>query len=142
MQNSYWLNIGDESFPFLVLAEHTNFMDPKHYGKEHILYVGNYLPPNHPFLKMTAKELLKRFDPYLSKINKNYKLYIVNYELFIAPFAQPIVTTDYPKKIPEFKTPLKGVYTANLDMVYPWDRGTNYAIEMGEKVAEIVNANR
>ena len=32
------------------------------------------------------------------------------------------------------KTPLEGVYLANMQQVYPWDRGTNFAVEMGEKV--------
>ncbi|MDO8638852.1 MAG: NAD(P)/FAD-dependent oxidoreductase [Candidatus Daviesbacteria bacterium] len=136
MDKTYWLNITDKNFPFLVLAEHTNFMDPKHYGNQHILYIGNYLPNNHPYLKMSKDQLLKKFLPYLKKINS--QLSIVNSQLFTAPFAQPVVTTDYLKFIPTFQTPLKNIYLANLDMVYPWDRGTNYAVEMGEKVAEII----
>lgn len=139
LKNAYWLNITDQSFPFLVLAEHTNFMDPKFYGGQHILYIGNYLPDGHPFLKMSADELLKIFEPYLFQIDPNWKLKIVNCKLFFFPFAQPVVTTSYPKFILKFQTPLKNVFLANLDMVYPWDRGTNYAIELGEKMAEIVN---
>lgn len=138
MKKAYWLNITDKNFPFLVLAEHTNFMDPKHYNNQHILYIGNYLPPNHPYLKKTAQQLLKEFDPYLVKINPNYKLQTINYQLFTGPFAQPVVTTKYPELIPTFKTPFKNIYLANLDMVYPWDRGTNYAVELGEKVARII----
>lgn len=136
MENTYWLNIIDKKFPFLVLVEHTNFMDKKYYGNQHILYIGNYLPMDHPYLKMNAYELLKEFTPYLEKINPNLKSLIINHKSFIGMFAQPIVTTDYPKLIPQIKTPLKNVYLANLDMVYPWDRGTNYAIELGEKVAD------
>lgn len=136
MDKTYWLNITDRNFPFLILAEHTNFMDPKHYGNQHILYIGNYLATDHPYLEMTKEELLKIFMPYLKKLNS--KFLILNSKLFIGPFAQPVVTVDYPKKIPTFITPLKNIFLANLDMVYPWDRGTNYAVEMGEKVAEIV----
>ena len=134
MKKTYWLNITDKSFPFLVLAEHTNFMDPKNYGNQHILYIGNYLPVDHPYLKMSKKQLLRKFLPYLKKINSRFS--IIDYQLFVAPFAQPIVTIDYPKLIPSFKTPLKNIYLANLDMVYPWDRGTNYAVELGETVAK------
>lgn len=139
MGDTYWLNVTDKSFPFLVLAEHTNFMDSKHYGNQHILYIGNYLPHNHPFLKMSAQQILKIYDPYLRKINPDYPKYLILNTLYSLPFAQPVVTTDYPKLIPEFKTPLKNIYLANLSMVYPWDRGTNYAIEMGEKVAELID---
>ncbi len=141
MEKTYWLNITDKSFPFLILAEHTNFMDPKYYGNQHILYIGNYLPADHPYLKINAKQLLKQFDPYLRKINPTYHLSLITYHLFIGPFAQPVVTVDYPKLKPEFRTPLKNVYLANLDMVYPWDRGTNYAVEMGEKIADMIDSD-
>ncbi|MCL5783937.1 MAG: FAD-dependent oxidoreductase [Patescibacteria group bacterium] len=139
LKNTYWLNITDKSFPFLVLAEHTNFMDPKHYNNQHTLYIGNYLPSDHPYLKMTAEQLLKIFDPFLKQINPSYSSSLISYHLFQSPFAQPIVTNDYPNLIPQMQTPLKNVYLANLDMVYPWDRGTNYAVEMGEKAAELIN---
>ena len=138
LKNTYWLNITNQSFPFLALVEHTNFMDSNHYGGSHILYIGNYLPPDHPYLKMSAKELLEIFDPYLKKINPTYHLSLITYHLFSQPFAQPVVTVGYQKLIPTFQTPIKGVYLANMDMVYPWDRGTNYAVEIGEKIAHIL----
>lgn len=135
----YWLNITDEKFPFLVLAEHTNFIDKKYYGNEHILYIGNYLPDNHPYLKMSKTQLLKLFTPHLRKINPTFNLSLLTFHLFTFPFAQPVVTNKYQKQIPSFVTPLKNTFLANLSMVYPWDRGTNYAVEMGGKVAEMVD---
>lgn len=138
MKKTYWLNITDTTFPFLVLVEHTNFMDPKYYNGQHIVYIGNYLPRNHRYFKMTKEELLKKFSPYLKKINPNFELSILNSKLFIGSFAQPVVTVDYAKHIPSMKTPIENVYLANLSMVYPWDRGTNYAIELGEKVAKSI----
>ena len=141
LKKTYWLNITDSEFPFLILAEHTNFMKSKHYGGNHILYIGNYLPTGHPFLKMSKQDLLKKFDPYLKRINPSYSSSLINSFLFLGPFAQPVVTVGYPKKMPSFKTPLKNIFIANLDMVYPWDRGTNYAVEMGEKVAGLMHQN-
>ncbi|MDO8570415.1 MAG: NAD(P)/FAD-dependent oxidoreductase [Candidatus Daviesbacteria bacterium] len=144
LKESYWLNINDPGFPFLVLAEHTNFMDPKHYGNQHILYIGNYLPNDHPYLKKSPQELLKIFTPYLKKINPQYPLspqLPSSPYLFTQPFAQPVMQVGFEKIIPQFKTPLKNIYLANMAMVYPWDRETNYAIEMGEKIAEEINAD-
>lgn len=138
LKETYWLNISQKDFPFVVLAEHTNFMEPKYYHHEHILYIGNYLPPDHSYLKMSARELLKIFTPYLKKINPTFPSSLLTSHLFTSPFAQPIVTTNYLNQIPQMKTPLKNVYLANLDMVYPWDRGTNYAIELGEKAARLI----
>ncbi len=136
--NTYWLNICDLNYPLTAIVEHTNFMEKKYYNNEHLVYLGNYLPHNHPFMQMKKEDLLKKYDPLLTKINKKYKSNIIETHLFSVPFAQPIIPINYSKIIPAFKTPLKNVYLANIQQVYPWDRGTNYAVELGEKVAEVI----
>lgn len=133
---TYWLNICDPKFPITAIVEHTNFMDKKYYNNEHLVYLGNYLPYNHPFMRMDKKNLLRKYDPLLRKINKKYKSNLIETYLFSVPFAQPIIPINYSKLIPSFKTPLKNVYLANIQQVYPWDRGTNYAVELGEKAAD------
>lgn len=136
----YWLNINDTSFPFLAVVEHTNFMDKKHYGGNHLLYVGNYLPQNHKYFKMTKEELFKIFKPYLLKINPDFDFSssLLDFNLFVGPFAQPVITTNYSQICPSQTTPLPNLFMGNLDSVYPWDRGTNYAIELGYKLAQKV----
>ena len=135
---TYWLNICDTRFPLTAIVEHTNFMKKKYYNNEHLVYLGNYLPYNHPFMHMDKNDLLKIYDALLTKINKTYKSNIIDTHLFSIPFAQPIIPINYSKIIPPFKTPLKNVYLANIQQVYPWDRGTNYAVELGEKVAAVI----
>ena len=135
---TYWLNICDLRFPLTAIAEHTNFMDKKYYNNEHLVYLGNYLPQNHPFMQMSNEELLKTYDPLLTKINKNYKSQIIDIYIFTDFFAQPIIPVNYSKIIPSFETPLKNVYLANIQQVYPWDRGINYAVELGEKIANVI----
>lgn len=138
MKDTYWLNVLEENFPFLVVVEHTNFMDINKYGGRHIIYVGNYLPHDHPLLSKSATRVLKIYDPFLKLFNNDYKKNLLKTFLFKTSFAQPVVTTNYTNKMPSFKTPLKNIYIANMDMVYPWDRGTNYAVEMGEKAADVM----
>ena len=38
--------------------------------------------------------------------------------------------------IPSFDSTIPGLYWASMSHVYPWDRGTNYALEVGSKVAD------
>jgi protoporphyrinogen oxidase len=137
---TYWLNINDKSFPFVAVVEHTNFVDKSHYGNRHLLYVGGYYPQNHRYFKMTKETIFKEWLPYLQKINPafNYQFSILNYQLFSNLYAQPIVTLNYSKIIPSYQTPIKNVFLACLQQVYPWDRGINYAIEEGEKIAQLV----
>lgn len=136
--NTYWLSICDPKAPVMAIVEHTNYMNKKEYNNEHIVYLGNYLAPDEPRYLMTKEQKLALFDPFLKKINPTYKQNLLGYELFKAPFAQPIIPTNYSKMIPPMTTPLPNVFLANMEQVYPWDRGTNYAVELGEKIAKLI----
>ncbi len=137
---TYWLNVADRDFPFLGVMEHTNLVDKDNYGGETILYVGNYLPLGHSYFDKSSKELLEIFTPYLKKISSNFdKSFVLNSRVFKAPYAQPVFPLNYSKKIPGFATPVRGLFLANIQQVYPWDRGTNYAVELGEKVAKLID---
>lgn len=134
--NTYWLNICDEKSPIMAIVEHTNFIDKTNYDNEHLLYVGNYMEKDNKLFKMTDQELLELYDSYLKKLNKDYKKSLIKVHIFRTPFAQPVIPNDF--SVLPFETPIQNVFLANIEQVYPWDRGTNYAVEMGEKVAELI----
>lgn len=137
--DTYWLNICDTNSILMAVVEHTNFINKKHYNNEHLVYIGHYLPLGHPYFSKSKNEILKLFDPYLKKLNKNYKKELIDIEFFKASFAQPVMPVNYAKKILLNITPLENVFLANMEQIYPWDRGTNYAVEMGEKIANLIN---
>ncbi|PIS15199.1 hypothetical protein COT63_01250 [Candidatus Shapirobacteria bacterium CG09_land_8_20_14_0_10_38_17] len=136
--NTYWLNISDRNFPFVALVQHTNFINPHFYNGNHILYIGGYYPQNHPYLKMNKESLLKKFLPYLKKINHHFQQSaIINYQLSKSLYAQPIVTPHYQKTIPSYQTPIDNVYLVCMEQIYPWDRGINYTIKTVNKLANL-----
>ena len=136
---TYWLNINAKHFPFLAVVEHTNFIDKKNYNNEYLVYVANYLPHNHDYYQKDAISLLKEFYPFLKMVNTNFdKSWINSIFLFKAPSAQPIIPLNYSRRLPTFETPIKGLYLCNMQQVYPWDRGTNYAVENAEKVVKLI----
>lgn len=140
IDGTYWLNINDRSFPFVAAVEHTNFIDKKHYGGLHLLYLGGYYPENHPLLQKNKNEVLKSFWPYLKKINPRFNLEksLVKTYLFKSQYSQPIVNLNYSQILPGIKTSQPGFYWTSLHHVYPQDRGVNYAILAGEKIAHEV----
>ena len=133
---TYWLNINEKEFPFVAVVEHTNLVNKKYYGNNHLLYVGGYYSSHHPYFKMNKEEIFKEFLPCLKKINSslNVKYYILNTNLF----AQPVISVNYSKIMPPMETPIKNVYLANQSLVYPWDRGVNYAIKLGEEISKLI----
>lgn len=137
---TYWLNVNEAGFPFIAVVEHTNFIDPKYYGGDYLVYVGGYYPPDHHYFSLTVEDILREYMPYLKKINPRFnQSSITGSRITISKYAQPITPPNYSQKILPYKTPLPGVFLANMQQIYPYDRGTNYAVEMGKKIAEIVN---
>lgn len=136
MQQTYWLNMPKDQFPFLALVEHTNFIESKHYGGDHLIYCGDYLDPSHEYFSLTKEQLLERFMPALKKVNPNFdESWVRDSWLHREAYAQPIVPINHSQNIPDLETPLPGLYWASMSQVYPWDRGTNFAVELGQRVA-------
>jgi len=137
LTDAYWLNIAQSNFPFLLVGQQTNFIDFNYYGRSHIFYVGNYYDHNHPNLKKPGKKLFSDFWPKLSKINPEFKKEdVVKIYKFIDRYGQMVVDKDYRKNKPEMKTPIIGVYLANMDLTYPFDRGINYAVGAAREVVK------
>jgi protoporphyrinogen oxidase len=137
----YWHNLPKEAgFPFLALVEHTNYVSPEHYGGDHIVYAGDYLDPGHEYFRLTKDELLERFLPALKRFNPAFDpSWVKQTWLWKTPYAQPVPPVNHSRNIPALRTPLPGLYFASMSQVYPWDRGTNFAVEIGRKVARIVH---
>lgn len=140
LMKGYWLNILEKDFPFLVVVEQTKFVDKSHYGNKTIVYLGNYLVGDDKRLKMTAEKLLNLYLPFLQKINPAFeKKWIGESWYFEAPYAQPVFPIGYSQQLSAVsQQPMAGLYVANMSFVYPWDRGTNYAIEAGQKIAKMI----
>ena len=104
--------------------------------------MGKYLPKNHPDFALTKEALLKKYDKDLTKICSNYKKTIIGFEVFKSNYAQPVIPLNYSSIIQPIKTKVKGLHQASMEQVYPWDRGTNYAVELGKMVAEEIIKHR
>jgi len=139
-EDMYWISLPKrEGIPFLALVEHTNLMDPAHYGGDHLLYLGDYLPPDHRYFDLSVEELVDEFAPHLTKFNPDFqRSWITGAWVHRAKYAQPVPPVGYADLIPDVRTPLPGLYFASMSQVYPWDRGTNYAVEIGRMVAQLM----
>lgn len=140
----YWYNIPKKAgFPFLALVEHTNFVGPEHFGGDHILYIGDYLEADHEYFRLSQDELLERYLPALNRFNPNFQRdWIKKTWLYRTAYAQPIPLVNHSRNIPSIQTPIPGLYLACMSQVYPWDRGTNFAVEIGRRAARLMAADR
>jgi len=139
LSNLYWLNVNDPSFPFVGIIEHTNFISTAEYGDSHMVYLSKYLTIDDPLYKMNKEELLEYSLPYISQMFPEFdEKWINNYYLWKAEFAQPVITKNYSEMIPKYDTPIEGLFMSSMAHIYPEDRGTNYAIREGRRVAKLL----
>lgn len=136
----YWYNIPKSAgFPFLAVVEHTNFVPPEHFGGDHIVYIGDYLEPEHEHFRLTKEELLAKFAPSLKRFNPRFEMdWVKKTWLFRTTYAQPVPLVNHSQNIPPIQTPIEGLYFASMSQVYPWDRGTNFAVEIGRRAARLM----
>jgi protoporphyrinogen oxidase len=149
-RQTYWLNIPAKSpnkqaneIPFLALVEHTNYIDRQHYGGDHIVYCGDYVAADHAYFQMSQAELEQLIVSVLPKINSQFRPdWVRKSWLFRAAYAQPVPLVNHSANVPDLRTPLPNLYLASMSQVYPWDRGTNFAVEIGRRAARLLIADR
>jgi protoporphyrinogen oxidase len=138
LSETYWLTVTDGDCPFVVAVEQTNFRSPAEYGGNHVVYFSNYTDPGDPIVNEDAGQVLARYEPYIKRINPAFdRSWLRGTWLFKDRAGQPIVHSRYHEVIPPLRTPTKGLYLANTTQIYPEDRGQNYAIRLGQRVARL-----
>jgi protoporphyrinogen oxidase len=142
-QGYYWFNLPKEAgFPMLAVVEHTNFVSKEHFGGDHIVYAGDYLQVGHEYFSMSDEELLERFLPAFMKLNPAFtRDWVKKVWVFKTNYAQPVPLVNHSRNIPTIQTPIEGLYFASMSQVYPWDRGTNFAVEIGRRAARLMMSN-
>lgn len=136
----YWFNLPKKAgFPFLALVEHTNFLSPDYFGGDHIIYCGDYLETDHEYFQLTQEEIIERFTPSLQRINPDFRPDWINKGwLFRTKYAQPVPLVNHSKNIPDIRTPIPGLFFASMSQVYPWDRGTNFAVDIAHRATTMM----
>ena len=139
--NYYWVSVNEPGAPFLVFLNHTRLVGREAYGGRHVYYIGAYLPPAGELFGLPDAGLTARWLDYLKTMYPEFDAgRVTEQHLFRFRAAQHIVDTRYVEKIPDYRTPLPGVWLANYSQIFPEDRGTNYAVREGEKIAALMLA--
>lgn len=134
----YWITISQKGFPFVLIIEHTNLVGLKGYNS-HVVYLSRYLDANDSLFTACDESIINEFINHLNRVfpyfNENS---IKKATLSRAKYSQPVTTLEYGKRIPDIKTPVKGLFLASMPQIYPEDRGLNYAVGLGKEAANVM----
>lgn len=136
LSSTYWLNVNDPSFPYVGIIEHTNFESTKSYGDDHVVYLSKYLPHTEALFQMTDAEVFEFSIPHLQRMFPDFRRdWVRGNHVWRARWSQPVVSKNYSKLIPPSDGPRPGLHICSMAQIYPEDRGTNYAVREGRKMA-------
>jgi hypothetical protein len=66
--------------------------------------------------------------------------WVLNFHVWRARWAQPVVEKHYSRLIPAERGPLPGFFLCSMAQIYPEDRGTNYAVREGRRLGRQIAA--
>lgn len=139
--NHYWYSLKrSNAQPFLAAIEHTNFVDPSYFGGEHLIYFAKYVDVKSEEWNETDEQLLELALMGCPLINSKFSRgHLIRGRVFRNEYAQPVVGLNASRNVPSIHVHgVPRLFHGSLAHVYPWDRGTNYALELGEKIAQAI----
>ncbi len=138
----YWHNVNDQKIPFIAFLANSELAGAETYQGKNIYYIGFYAEHNHPYFSEKKEKIMDEWLKGVQKMFPNFdRNQITDQAIFKFKNAQHIVDLGYKDKIPAYQTPLKNVYLSNFSQIYPEDRGLNFAIRDGEKIARMIMEN-
>ena len=134
----YWHNINTPNSPFVVFLSLTSLIGCDRFKGKHIYYIGDYIPSDHPHMNIPEEDLAESWFKSLREMFPDFDpTSLLEKKVYRFKDAQHIVDVGFEDKIPEYQTPCPEVYLCNFSQIYPMDRGTNYAVRDGFRMAEL-----
>lgn len=137
--DTYWHQIHDLDAPFLVFLSLDSLIGVENTGGRYVYYVGDYVRNDDELMTMDEDDLRERWYKGLERLLPEFSRdLVIESHVFRFRNAQHIVDVTFESRIPAMQTPMPGYFLANFSQVFPEDRGTNYAVRDGLKVAALI----
>ena len=132
----YWITVAEEGAPFVLMIEHTNLFGDPAYGGDSIVYLSRYLDASDPLFVAGDGAIREAFLGYLGKMFPAFDARdVLGCYVHRERHAQPVVFQRHSERVLPLRTPVDGLYLANMGQIYPEDRGQSHAVRLGEDAA-------
>lgn len=135
LTGNFWLNVNDPDMDIPGLVEYTNLRPLAHT----IVYVPFYMPGEHPkyaepdaVFTDKVRGFLKRINPALQDAD------VLDIRANRYRWAQPVCEPGHLQRLPPIRLPVRGLLAADTSYYYPEDRGISESIDLGRKLARML----
>ncbi len=135
LTEAYWTNVADPECEFVGLVAHTRFVPAEWYGGWHVVYLTRYLQPGDPLWSLSDEALQERWIGQLERMTGcRVRTEIDAAWVFRARYAAPLPDLNFSQRIPAMRTPLEGLYVADMVHIYPDERSVNNCIRVAAEL--------
>jgi len=136
----YQLNLGNPDMPFTGVIAADCLYPPEIFGG-YITYVTRYYKSNDELHKVTPNDLLSEYLPVLVKICPDFQAdWILDMAVTQTNYADHLHVVGYGNLVPEYITPISGLYLLSMAQVYPEPTVLDTAITNAENLAALIFA--
>jgi protoporphyrinogen oxidase len=117
----YWvLNIADRDVPFTGVIETTAYIDPRHVGGHHLVYLPKYTAPGSSWQTLSDSEVKARTVQALQRISPRFDASAIRYlHIHRERFVEPLHRMGGTDPVPAVETPVAGLYLVTTAQIYP-----------------------
>jgi protoporphyrinogen oxidase len=138
----FWTNISDPNIQLAGLIEYTNLNPLSHLGGDSIVYLPQYLDSKDEKFQKPNEQIIEEYLGYLKRINPDFsKDQVKEAFVFREKYAQPICEVGFTKDIPDYRTPLRGLYLTDSSQLHPDDRTISNSLGLGQSAAACILAD-
>lgn len=134
---NFWLNISDPDIDIPGVIEYSN-LNPL---GGHIVYAPFYIPGEHEDYQRGDEFFIEKVRRYLHMIKPELgDDDIVKISAGRYRYAQPICEPEFLSRLPPISPGVKGLYIADTSFYYPEDRSISESVNLGRKLAQMVDS--
>ena len=133
----YWLPVVECGMPFRGIVETTRVLEPGDAGRQHLVYLLNYVHRDTEEFARTDEDLVSSYVAGLLELMPDLQESdIVSRHVFRTPYVEPIWTPGYSRRVPPLELVPRRVYLATTAQVYPNVTSWNSSIGLANEVAQ------
>jgi len=135
----FWMNISDPRIHLAGIIEFTNLNPCPQLGGDSLVYLPQYVSPEHVLYNTDDEELVAKHVAYLKVINPEFdESWIEAKWVHRERFSQPICRVGFSREIPAMQTPVANMYVTDSHQLHPHDRAVSASIDLGVEVASML----
>lgn len=139
VSDNFWVNVSDKSIEIPGFVEFSNLRK----FDDVIVYVPYYMPVSHPKFSWLDADLLDESFKYLQCVNPSLnESHRIAGHVGRLTHAQPVCTPGFSLRLPDVKTPVRGLWIADTSFYYPEDRGVSESIRFARETVSRLEAER